>query len=273
MCLETDVTQFDDQIRIAAETAGRAAEAEFESARRVLCTVNGEKYVPLERHISDLQDELDRLSAEKGNALRSLDAMARERDVTAVKNACLSTDVAHLREALKEAAQDHARAMDSLRASLTERIDEIDRLNRRRDRHLKDMAKLRRELDVARGAPAVEPAIPRRQSGDKVAKGGEQKSPQRIQLSVDARAVRDFLASEHGVNVGVSFEVSRIVIGMKHHGTPSITPHRVRKALAELEDMYVRKLTTMPKAAARYRRITPKRAVKRGGGPRPRRIR
>lgn len=224
---------FDDQIRLASQSAGNAAEAELESARKVLCAVDGTKYQPLKVVIAILQDELDKLQGAEHNAIRRADRLSRELDAATVKIGFLETDVTALRGCVVQ----ERTLRDSMVKERDQQIATISRgAAQRNGRQTKLIARLREELAQAQSVPISE-----RQSEDKAGEGGAQTSQE-----LSPFTVLKYLRGNYKPNSG-TFTISQIYSEMYllsregRDGLSPLTENQVRRAFKALENGAIRR--------------------------------
>ena len=250
------MTQFNDVIRAQAESARRTHLAEMEAARRVLATVDDTPYESLDDQVtrlvlasSRLRERLD--TAHEGNRKLLTRATAAEEEVDRARRFSETTEKA-LRDQLTlvgHKVQIRAEAAAAAAADAQRAHAKVKRLKA-------NVARLKAELDVAQGAPTTQ-----LKSAGKQAPGGEQKSSRAVELSPDARTVRDAVArmrsSDSNLTPFTASQVRRHMGGALAPAPPAPSLHRIRKALAELEGVRFVKRIQVPRGQATQWRRRP----------------
>ncbi len=228
--------QFTDHTRAQAETVIAHHLAEVEAARRVLATINGEDYSSYEGEISTLRREL---SVEGEKARATLGQIAKlERKL---HSAGLRIQFAETTEgALRTVAQT---AREKVQSQYTEYEAECRSLR----------AKIqRRERRIAQQEAEIQRITAELESASKPVERGVHKSPQGPSLSADAVAVHGILEGMRPKDDKRSFDAKDVHAWLLANHNQSLSLHRIRHALGELEGYRVTKLTNTSRGAMRW---------------------
>lgn len=255
------MTEFNDRTRAEAEVVVTRHLAEVESARRVIAAIDGDAdYVALTAQIKALENEVQ-AEVEKGDAVlrQLLDAekrcgqLAREVENEQHRHTLTREFNATTVETLRETNVE-------LREALADARKRLEGADRRIGRHQAEIERLKSELADR---------IVQLESAGKVPEGGARKSPRVLDLSVNARAVRDAVdgmrpdGSKSGAKI--SFTAADVQAWILAHDprVVALSLPRIRKALGELEGIRVKKIVTPHREAARWVKLTPIRPARR----------